>query len=191
MRRPTAALTVAALGALPVAGVALAATSPKPVTATDAPRDVASTLDLTRVSVARGSDGRLRATITLAQAFEPADLRASSGPPGSVCLKVWAATVPPDQAPDHLVCATVDAKGRLRGSVLRERANRLPERVAPADVSRPSSRSLRLRFAQSAVGRPAKPRVAAETTKPGCAAVTCVDTAPDAPKTLTLRLRAS
>lgn len=193
LRRRATATVVLALCAVPAGGaLAGAATSaPKPVSATDARGDVEGALDLRKVVVARGSDGRLRADLTLAAAFKPRDLRASSGPPGSLCLKVWAATVPPLQTPDFLVCATVDRKGALRGSVLHERPNRLPERVAAADVSRPSSRTVRLRFAQSAILRPAAPRFAAEATAPGCDAVACVDTAPDAPDTLRLTLRAS
>jgi hypothetical protein len=194
MRRRATATAVLALCAVGGGAVlAGAATVPKPVRATDARGDVDGALDLTRVIVARGSDGRLRVDLTLAEAFRPRDLRATSGGgvPGSLCTKVWASTVPPDQAPDFLVCATVDPKGKLRGSVLRERPNRLPERVAAADVSRPSSRTLRLRFAQSAILRPAAPRFQGEATAPGCDAVACVDTAPDAPKTLRLRLRAS
>jgi hypothetical protein len=186
-------LAVAAVAALVAAGAvgASAATAPQLVKSADPKGDVASTLDLTRVSLTRGSDGRLRASITLAADWDGKALLADAGPPGSVCLKAWTTTAPPDTTPDYLVCVTADAKGVLRGSVLHERANKLPERVAAADVSRPSGRTVNLRFPQSAIGSPAKLFVAAESTRPGCSRVTCIDTAPDAPKTLTLTLKAA
>jgi hypothetical protein len=63
--------------------------------------------------------------------------------------------------------------------------------VAGASLTRSSARTVVVRFAQSAVGRPDVVRFAGETTAPGCAAVTCVDTAPNAPAAATLTLRAS
>jgi hypothetical protein len=188
MRSRTLGLAVvAALFATGAVG-ASAATAPKPVKSADPKGDVASTLDLTRVSLTRGSDGRLRASVTLAAEWDGKALLAETGPPGSVCLKAWTTTAPPDTTPDYLVCVTADAKGVLRGSVLHERANKLPERVAAADVSRPSGRTVTLRFSQSALGSPAKLYVAAESTRPGCPRASCIDTAPDAPKTLTFTL---
>jgi hypothetical protein len=183
----TAAATMLLAGC---AGVAVAATSaPKPQVATDAKGDARTTLDLTRISVARGPDGRLRASITLAAPWDGKALVAGSGPPGSICLKAWTSTAPPDTTPDYLVCVTADADGTLRGSVLHERANKLPERTAGADVSRPTDRTVTLRFPQTAIGQPATLYVAGESTRPGCPRVTCIDTVPDAPKTLTLKLR--
>jgi hypothetical protein len=183
---------LAVSGALVAAAASAgAAAAPKPVKTNDAKGDVRSPLDLTRISLARGSDGRLRAALTLASDWDGRALQAEGGPPGSVCVKVWTASAPPDTPPDFLVCATADKDAGLRGSVLRERPNRLPERVAAAAVSRPSVRSVTLRFSQTAIGRPAKLAVAAETTRPGCPRVTCIDTAPDAPKTLAFELRKS
>ncbi|HEV7751875.1 MAG TPA: hypothetical protein VGO71_10055 [Baekduia sp.] len=186
-------LGLAVLAALIATGAvgASAATAPKPVKSADPKGDVTSTLDLTRVSLTRGSDGRLRASVTLAAEWDGKALLAESGPPGSICLKAWTTTAPPDTTPDYLVCVTADAKGVLRGSVLHERANKLPERVAAADVSRPSARTVTMRFSQSALGSPAKLYVAAESTRPGCPRVSCIDTAPDAPKTLTFALKAA
>jgi hypothetical protein len=193
-RRRTLGLAVAAALIVGAAG-ASAATAPVavPVKAPDPKGDVTGdgALDLTRVSLARGSDGRLRASITLAAAWDGKDLLADSGPPGSICLKAWTASVPPDTVPDYLVCVTAQADGTLRGSVLQERPNKLPQRVGGADVSRPSTRSVTLRFSQSAIGSPAKVTIAAEATRPGCARVSCVDTAPDAPKSLTFTLKAA
>jgi hypothetical protein len=97
--------------------------------------------------------------------------------------------VPPDTVPDYLVCVTADASGILRGSVLHERANKLPERVGSAAVSRSSTRSVTLRFSQTVIGKPAKLYVAGESTRPGCPRVTCIDNVPDAPKTLLFTLK--
>jgi hypothetical protein len=190
VRGPTAGLAlIAALTATGAVG-ASAATAPAPVSATDPKGDVKSPLDLARVSVARGSDGRVRTSLTLAADWDGQDLLAGSGPPGSICLKTWTTTAPPDTVPDYLVCVTADPRGALRGSVLHERANKLPERVSGADVSRPSPRTVTLRFSQAAIGSPATLHVAAEATRPGCTRVSCIDTAPDAPKTLAFKLKA-
>src|SRR5918911_3504975 len=95
-RRRHAIAITGALAALPAAGAALAATAPKPVVAHDPRGDVRSTLDLTRFSLARAADGRLRAALTLAAAWDAGDLTAKSGPPGSLCVKLWTTSVPPD-----------------------------------------------------------------------------------------------
>ena len=172
-----------------VTSVAHAAAAPTVQAATDAKGDVRSPLDLTRVAVSRAADGRLRASLTVATAWTGSDLQSESGPPGSLCLKAWTTTAPPDTTPDYLICTTANADGALRGSILKQRANKLPERTGGADVSRPSSRTVTLRFSQTAVGKPATLYVAAESTRPGCPRGSCIDLAPDAPKTLKLVLR--
>jgi hypothetical protein len=195
MRRRTTSLAAAAVLLAAGAVAASAATAPVavPVKASDPKGDVTGTgaLDLTRVALERSSDGRLRASLTLATAWDGKSLLADKGPPGSVCLKVWTVSVPPDTVPDYLVCVTAQADGTLRGSVLHERANKLPERVASADVSRSSTRSVTLRFSQSAIGSPPKLLIGAEATRPGCPRTSCVDTAPDAPATLAFTLKAA
>lgn len=160
-----------------------------PRTVTDAKGDVRSGLDVRRFTFARASDGRLRATITLASAWDGRDLLSATGVPGSICVKAWTTAAPPDTTPDYLVCTTAMADAALRGSVLQQRANKLPARVAGADVSRPSQRTVTLRFPQSAIGRPAVLYVAAEATRPGCTRGSCIDLAPDAPTSLVLRLQ--
>jgi hypothetical protein len=193
MRRATT--TMAVLGLLAagataaVTAVALAATTPAPQTTIDAKGDVSSTLDLTRFVLARGADGRLRASLTVAADWDGSTLLSATGPPGSLCVKAWTTTVPPDTTPDYLICATAQADGQLRGSVLKQRANKLPERTGSAVVSRPSTRTVTLRFSQTAIGKPATLYVAAETTRAGCTRGSCIDLAPDAPKTLKLVLR--
>ena len=152
--------------------------------------------DLTRVQLGRAGDGRLRGALTLAAAWRTADLLPAAdapppAPPGSVCLRLW--TVSPSRgAPaDFLACVTSDARGeRLQGAVLREGEEGL-ERVAAATVKRASERTVTLRFSQSSVGRPARIRFAGEATRPGCPRTSCIDTAPDAPRTATLVLRSS
>jgi hypothetical protein len=193
MRRRVVAVVgvVAALGGAGGGAAAWAATTtPRPQVATDPRGDVGDNdLDLTRVSLKRTSDGRLQASLTLAADWTPRDLLASSGPPGSLCLKAWTTSTPPDTTPDWLVCATADKDGALRGSILQERANKLPARTGGADVSQPSDRTVTLRFAQASIGSPATLRVAAEATRPGCTRGSCADLAPDAPKYLTFKLR--
>jgi hypothetical protein len=192
MRRRAVLLpAVAGLAGVLSAAALAAAPAPAPQAATDAKGDVRSPLDLTRLSISRSSDGRLRASITLAQAWDGKALLADSGPPGSVCLKAWTTTAPPDTTPDYLICTTSAADGTLRGSILKARANKLPERTGGADVTRPSDRTVTLRFSQTAIGQPATLYVAAESTRPGCTRGSCSDLVPDAPKTLSLKLRAA
>jgi hypothetical protein len=75
--------------------------------------------------------------------------------------------------------------------VLQTRAGEPLHRVEDATVGRTSQRTMTIRFSQKSVGRPATIRFAAEATKPGCTRVSCVDTAPDAPKTVTFKPRGS
>jgi hypothetical protein len=181
-----AVLVVAAAGA----GAAAVAQSgePRSFVVRDARSDVRSSLDLTRMSLARGSDG-LRASITLAAPWDGEALLAADGPPGSICLKLWTHSDPPDQPADYLVCVTAAKDAALRGTVLRERANQLPANAGKATLSRPSERTVTLRFSQTSIGRPADVDVAAETTRPGCPRGSCIDLAPDAPKTGRVHLR--
>ena len=99
-------------------GGALAQTS-KTATQADEKGDVAGGgLDLTRVSLGRASDGRLRASLTLAESWEASDLEASTGPPGSICLRIWTVAEAPDNPPDFLICVTAAGEDELRASVL-------------------------------------------------------------------------
>jgi len=186
LRRVVVLLALVALGA--GAAVAVAAT-PKPITHVDPKGDVNGALDLRQVVLARGTDGRLRASLTLAEGWDADDLLSDDGPPGSLCLKAWTTSAPPDQTPDYLVCVTADADGDLRGSVLKQRANQLPERTGAATITKPTERTVTVRFSQTAIGRPATVRVQAESTRAGCPRGSCIDLAPDAPKVLTLKLR--
>jgi hypothetical protein len=79
----------------------------------------------------------------------------------------------------------------MRGTVFKRTAGEGLTRVGPAIVGRTSDRTMTLRFSQTAVGRPKTIDFIAEATKPGCMRVSCVDTAPEAPKTATFRLRGS
>jgi hypothetical protein len=199
VRRParvSALLTAGLLlGVIGMAAAAASAAPPvDPVIVRDPSEGTPGGLELTRVQLARADDGRLRAALTLGRAWRTRDLLGpdeDDGPPGSLCLRLWTHSEPPASAPDFLVCMTADASGRdLRGSVLTEREGDLV-RIAGASLTRSSSRTAVMRFAQSAVDRPETVRFAAEATAPGCAVVTCVDTAPDAPAAATLTLRTS
>lgn len=188
MRRLGVGLALAT-AAGPLAVPALAA-APKPVVQKDAAGDVNGPLDLRQVTLARGTDGRLRVSLTLAGAWDADDLLSDSGPPGSLCLKLWTASPANlDASPDHLVCVTAESDGDLRGSILKERANQLPARIGAATVTRPSQRTVTLRFSQTAIGRPATVEVQAETTRAGCPRGSCIDRAPDGGAALVLKLR--
>ncbi|WP_445149407.1 hypothetical protein [Baekduia sp. Peel2402] len=191
MRR-RAVVPLALLAALSgaAATVAVAAT-PKPVTQVDPKGDVNGALDLRQVVLARGTDGRLRASLTLAAAWDADDLLSETGPPGSLCLKVWTASTPPDETPDYLICATANADGDLRGSVLKQRPNQLPERTGAATITKPTERTITIRFSQTAIAKPATVQIQAETTRAGCPRGSCIDLAPDAAKYMTLKLRES
>lgn len=173
--------------------MAIAAVSTKPVVVKDAAGDAATgALDVTRVQLGRSADGRLRGVITTSGPWRTGDLVArDGGPPGSLCLRLYTAAGTVEGAvPTHLACVSADRAGRrLRGVVLRERPNALPERSGTAVVSRASTRSVVLRFSQSAIGRPATVRFAAESLRAGCIRTSCVDAAPDGQKVGTLKLR--
>lgn len=157
-----------------------AATS-KTVVIRDARGDVSGALDLTRVSLQRASDGRLRAAISFAGRLRPKALLASSGTPGSACLRIWTArgVDPASARPDRLVCVTARSEDELRGGVYATEGAGLPKRLAGASVKLTTSRrSIILRFTQSSIRRPQRLRFAAESTRPGCARAACIDTAP-------------
>lgn len=147
--------------------------------------------DIKRISLGRGSDGRLRATMSLAATLSPADLLAKEGPPGSLCLRLWTTSKPGSLPADFLVCATAQDKDTLRANVLREDDDGMPDRVGAASVSLRVRRILILRFSQTAIGRPATIRFAGEATRAGCPRISCADVAPNAPETATFRLRSS
>lgn len=194
MGSPLRALVLAALSATALSFVTasvLAAPS-KPVLVPDAKGDVSGKLDLQRLKLGIGTGDRLRAAVTFAGKVTPADMFVKSGPPGSVCLRVWTATNadPKSTRPDRLVCVTARTKNALRASVLRQEGLGLPERVGPASVTASKSeRSFIISIAQSALGGPARIRYALESTRPGCDRTSCIDTVPAAPATRRFRLR--
>ncbi|MDQ3849933.1 MAG: hypothetical protein M3296_04880 [Actinomycetota bacterium] len=190
MRLPVLALVCTASLGLGATG-ALAAAS-RTVAVRDAKGDVAGPVDLQRVSLSRGGDGRLRFSVTLVAPLSPRDLLADAGPPGAVCLRVWTApdADPASTRPDRLVCVTARSATALRASVLQQTGSGLPRRTGSASVrATKSARSLIVRVSQSALGRPQRIRFAGESTRPGCDGATCMDTVPDAGATRTFRLR--
>jgi hypothetical protein len=190
MRRRRAAL---ALVVLVVPAAAHAAAAKAPTVVRDADDDVsAKALDVSRVSFGRSPDGRLRASVTMKAAWSPRDLLGhAGGPPGSVCLRLWTGSHRPSSTvPDYLVCATVASDNdALKASVLEEREGQLPAASASASASKPSARTVVVRFGQSAIGRPSAVRFGVEARPAGCNRVDCVDTAPDAPKSARLAIR--
>jgi hypothetical protein len=180
----------AALTALLVCS-ALAATS-KTIVLTDERGDVSGALDLTRVSLQRASDGRLRAALSFADKLTPKALLASSGPPGSACVRIWTAdgADPASMRPDRLACVTARSDDEFRGGVYEASGAALPKRVAGASVKlTASATSIVLRFTQSSIGRPQRFRFAIESTRPGCERAACIDTVPGGGTARTFRLR--
>jgi hypothetical protein len=178
-RHAIAGLTTAAVALV----VTVASAAPSKTVAISDPRDdVTGSLDLQRASLNLASDGRLRAVITLVGKVEPRAMLAGSGPPGSVCVKVWTAVdADPAATPaDRLVCVTARTRDELRASVFSQTDPGLPVRVGSAAVRvNKSARSLVLRISQSSLGRPDLLRFAVESTRPGCVRVSCIDQAPD------------
>jgi hypothetical protein len=164
---------VAVLGAAAVAGAA---------TTTDGD-DTPVLLDLRSVAVTSAPAKRLDATFTTYEAWGvPLLSGAKSGPPGTLCMLIWtkhAITA----AADYLVCAAPNAAAtKLVGSVMRESAKgALPRKVATATVTRPNTRSVRLRFSLASIGSPVTLRYAGEATQfAGCPPETgCIDRAPN------------
>ena len=189
MRRLVVLLVLAGALAAPAA-----AQTPSPAFFKDPATDGRGKLDIVRTALGRGTDGRLRGEVTMEKPWTTADLREGGGQSGSVCLQLFVARVPGEDPPDYLVCATPAPAGddALRGRVLRDRANGLPRLVGVATVTRPTARTVYLRFAQSAVDRPASIRFAAEavTRARRCPRpLGCRDVGPDAPLTGNLTLR--
>jgi hypothetical protein len=190
VRRARHILAAGCVAALALGAAAPAAQAPSPTVVKDARDAGTGAPDLTRVQLGLTSDRRLRAALTLAAGWVAKDLVSGEGPPGSLCLRLWTVTKPGAAPPDFLVCITPRQDGETtRGSILRPGSGGGLVRVGGAIVGRTSDRTVTLRFSQSAIGRPARIRFAAEATKPGCARVSCVDTAPDAPHTVSFRLR--
>lgn len=185
-------LAAGCAAALALTAAAPAAQAPSPTVVKDAKDAGEGAPDLTRVQLGLTTDRRLRAALTLATGWVAKNLIASEGPPGSLCLRLWTVTKPGGAPPDFLVCVTPrQDEETTRGSVFKTQPGQQLTRVAGAIVGRTSDRTVTLRFSQTAVGKPATIRFAAEATKPGCARVSCVDTAPEAPKTATFRVRAT
>ncbi len=186
-------LAAASAAAVPlvVAAVAFAAPS-KPVLVSDAVEDVSGPLDLQRAGLRVASDGRLRFVLTFAAKVTPKTLLAKTGPPGSMCVRLWtdADADPAATRPDRLLCVTADKDSKLRAGVYDQPGSGLPRRTGAAAVSTNSSgRSFVIRVAQSALGRPALIRFAVEATQPGCDRVSCIDTVPDAGAVRRFRLK--
>ena len=196
--RVLAAVTTGIVVAAATAGLAVAQKRTGPWAASPDQRgDVPAGLDIVRMELARNADGRLRAEVTMAEPWDTADLRGPAGSTGlaSVCMRLYDTRDPTAEPPDWLVCATPARSGDgLVGKVLRDRVDGPPKAVGEARVTRPTARTIYLRFSQTAVRRPATLRFSAEvvTQREKCPKTTgCRDTAPDAPASIRLRLRSA
>ena len=185
---------VAVAGLLALTGSAVApAQTFRPAFAEDSRGDARGGLDIVRVALGRTADGDLRGEITMANSWDTADLRAG-GPGSTLCLQLWAKRDETADPPDHLVCATAPADGdELEGQVLRDRANGLPKAVEEAVITRPTRRTIYLRFTRSAIGSPQVVRFAGESilrTRRRCRApLGCRDVGPNPPTVGTARFR--
>jgi hypothetical protein len=190
-RRRLLGAGVLAVVALPLAVVAALAATTKPVAIDDAANDVGGPLDLQRVALHRASDGHLRAVLTFVGTVSAGTLLASSGPPGSACLRVWTdpAADPRAMRADRLVCVTARSADELRAGVYQQRGERLRRVATPQARANRSGRSFVVRITQSSLGRPAFIRFSAESTRPGCERVACIDTAPEGGRVRRFRLR--
>jgi len=181
---------------LVLAGVLAApAAAQSPSFVKDSASDGRGKLDIVRVALGPRNDGRLRGEVTMEKAWTTADLRTGSGAPGSICLQLYTKRVPGEDPPDFLVCASpAPGSDELRGRVLRDRSNGLPRQVGAATVTRPTERTVYLRFDPAAIARPAEVRFAGEavTRAAKCPKpLGCRDTAPDAPGTRNLTLHST
>jgi hypothetical protein len=191
-RRLLLCIAVLTAAVVPLAVAAALAAPSSPIVLNDPAADVSGPLDLRRAAVRRASDGRLRAILTFAGKVTPSMLLASSGPPGSACMRVWTDpnADPSAMRPEHLVCVTARSEDELRAGVFSQRDAGLPRRVASASVKLSASgRSLVIRVSQSSLGRPRLIRFAVESTRPGCERTTCIDTVPDAGAVRRFRFR--
>ena len=190
--RARRALLAGGVVALALASAAPAADAPSPTVVKDPKDAVAGAPDLTRAKLGRASDRRVRFALTRAAPWQPKYRLAREGPPGSLCVRLWTVTKPGATPPDFLVCATSRADGEtMRGTVFKSQPGEELAKAGLAIVGRTSDRTMTLRFSQTLVGRPKTIDFIAEATKPGCTRVSCVDTAPEAPKTATFRVRGS
>jgi len=147
--------------------------------------DVSNVLDLERVTMTESRNGRYRVEVITWERWSVSDLVASSGPSGSVCVRLWTTRQPSSRPPNYLVCATPDADGeKLVGQVLRDSGTSVPTKVASATVSGPDTRRrLAFAFTATSIREPSKVRFGVEAAQAsGCPRPRgCIDTAPDAP----------
>lgn len=194
MRSRLSLLGLAMLSASALALVApgVVAAPSKPALLRDAKGDVAGKLDLQRVKFTIDSQRRLRVVAVFTGAVKPADMLATSGPPGSLCVRIWTAAEADPEAmrPDRLACVTARSKTALRSRVFSQDGLGLPQRVAAARISRSkSNRSFIMRIRRASLGDPRRVHLAVESTRPGCERTSCVDSVPAAPMTRRFRLR--
>ena len=134
-RRARRALVAGGVAALALASAAPAADTPSPTVVKDPKDAVAGAPDLTRAQLGLASDRRVRIALTLAAPWQPKDLVAREGPPGSLCVRLWTVTKPGATPPDFLVCATSPRRRRDHAR------HRLQDASPVRSWPRPDSRS--------------------------------------------------
>ena len=163
MRRAVVVLLV-------LAGVLAApAAAQSPSFQKDSASDGRGKLDIVRVALARATTAACAARSRWRRRGRPPTCATAAGPSGSICLQLYTKRAPgedPRRLP-RLRDARRRSGDELRGRVLRDRANGLPRQVGAATVTRPTARTVYLRFAQSAIERPASVRFAGEAVTRG------------------------
>jgi hypothetical protein len=155
--------------------------------------DTPVVLDIKTATLRQLRSGRLRLEVDTFNSWANSVLlpSGSSGPPGSICLRLWLTRSPGGRPPSYLVCVTARASGRtLRATILRERAGP-PARVGAAAVDRPSGNAVRVAFSPQRIGSPKSLRFGVEATQvAGCPRPRgCVDRAPNGARTRAFALR--
>ena len=134
-RRARRGLISGCVAVLALAAAAPAAETPSPTVVKDARDAVAGAPDLTRAQLGLASDRRVRIALTLAAPWQPKDLLAREGPPGSLCVRLWTVTKPGATPPDFLVCATSRVDGEtMRGTVFKTQAGEALTKAGSAIV---------------------------------------------------------
>lgn len=185
-------LAVLSATALVLAATSVLAAPSKSTLLPDVKTDVSGALDLQRAKLSVDSKKRLRVAVTFARAVKPADMLAKTGPPGSLCVRIWtlADADPKAMRPDRLACVTARSRTALRARVFKQDGPGAPVRVGRASLSRSKSRrSFVIRITPASLGGPRRVRLAIESTRPGCDRTSCIDTVPAAPTARRFRLR--
>ena len=121
-------------------------------------------------------------------------LVAKNGAPGTLCVRLWTKTTPGAREPDYLVCGTTRTNSEtMRDTVFETQPGSDSSRSARHRRAHGAIAAMTLRFLGQNSRSGARETIdfIAEAADAGCTRVSCVDTAPEAPKTATFELRGS